>query len=93
MSTPRMPLRSSAATLTVALATSLAAVGCTTEVGQEQSAVTGCEGAYLDDGGRCRRPDGRFAKKACCAPPASPSERRTLPGRQLGGRCGVLRRR
>jgi DNA 3'-phosphatase len=43
--------------------------------------TTGCEGAKPDDNGVCRRPDGRFAKKACCAIEATlphPSTRRTL---------------
>lgn len=78
MRTLRLPPPTATATFFVALVASLGAIGCTTEVGQEESAVTGCEGAYLDEGGRCRRPDGRFAKKICCAAPASPTERRSL---------------
>jgi DNA 3'-phosphatase len=49
-------------------------------IGSATEASTSCEGAYLDAGGRCRRPNGWFAKKSCCEVQiaAYPSERRSL---------------
>lgn len=54
-----------------------AAPGCGDDTGTAESDLTSCDGAYVDDGGRCRRPDGRFARAICCTP-SSPTERRNL---------------
>src|SRR5262245_20334173 len=49
--------------------------GCSTEFSQSQDDVVGCDGAYLDDGGRCRKANGSFAKKSCCVVPYAPKRR------------------
>jgi subtilisin-like proprotein convertase family protein len=40
-------------------------------VGQDTQDATSCEGAKKDKGGRCRLPNGRFAKAKCCAAPTT----------------------
>jgi DNA 3'-phosphatase len=47
----------------------LVSAGCETGVSQSEDAATSCEGAYFDDGGRCRGANGKFAKKTCCLTP------------------------
>jgi DNA 3'-phosphatase len=60
------------------------AYGCSTpEIGTDVGFHGSCEGAKLDDNGKCRRPNGWYAHAVCCeAPveelPAYPSERRNL---------------
>jgi DNA 3'-phosphatase len=51
---------------------------CTSSSGSESLDHTDCEGAELDDNGICRKPNGRFAKKLCCAPPTYPDARQSL---------------
>lgn len=39
---------------------------------QEGELIAGCEGAKLDAKGYCRKPNGQFAKKVCCAATCEP---------------------
>ena len=61
-----------------ALALVALASACTSPSPESESLdATSCEGAHFDNGGICRRPDGRFAKKTCCSPDF-PRARRSL---------------
>lgn len=52
---------------------------CAADPGSEELDHTSCEGAKEDANGICRKPNGHFAKKACCAaPPAFPTQRQSL---------------
>jgi hypothetical protein len=62
-----MAPRPSALIGSLLMAAALVAVGCADEVGQSESNVTDCTGAWQDDGGYCRLPNGRFAADECCA--------------------------
>ncbi len=64
--------------LSAALSLSVVAA-CSSDPGTTTLDATGCEGAKKDQNGVCRRPNGQFAKKVCCAGPAPfPTARRTL---------------
>lgn len=69
--TSGLSIRHGAALVAATLAV-LGVVACDGDaVGQDTQDATGCEGARKDAAGKCRLPNGRFAKAACCAPPAS----------------------
>jgi hypothetical protein len=56
----------------VAAAVLVTASGCDDgSIASQELDATSCKGAKLDKGGRCRLPNGRFAKASCCA--ATPS--------------------
>jgi hypothetical protein len=52
--------------LTSLLLAALGYAGCSSDPGQETSNVGSCDGAAFDAAGRCRLPNGQFAKTSCC---------------------------
>lgn len=62
-----------------------AVAACATEPVSESLDHTSCEGAKEDESGICRKPNGHFAKKACCAAaPAFPTARQSLAAYRCG---------
>ncbi len=57
--------------LTTPVAAMLLATGCSSSpLATEESNMSSCEGAYVDQRGYCRNSNGRFAAKICCSAPS-----------------------
>jgi len=68
------------------------AAGCSEESspGAQEDELQSCGPVWTDPKGVCRKPNGQYAKKKCCAPIAVPSKRRSLESYQCPEGDGLI---